>query len=293
MGTHNTLESSHENITVMNSELPLDKLISPLAHIVTSANLEKSHRNPLEVAHLIEGATSNISSSIAHKTEQHPRKEYLLVNPIVAEDSHGPMNEFQQIKEENEKLKSFIPEDILENLPSDLQSMLINEVTTAREPIIQTDLQEKSEITEEKIEEKAKDETELSTQIVSRDNIEDNTNSHKSKSDIEELLMLVNGLDEETSKFVYNELQVVLKEIDSDIKDQKIKSMKEELIKLQIEQTNLMPSIPEDIINNLPLEISENLQSALKGAYLQMATTEEVDHKKMEVEKIIDEFFEP
>ena len=59
----------------MNSELPLDKLISPLAHVVTSA---KSHRNTSEVAHLIEGASTNISSSIAHKTEQHPSKEYLL-----------------------------------------------------------------------------------------------------------------------------------------------------------------------------------------------------------------------
>merc|ERR1711976_595911 len=130
---------------------------------------------------------------------------------------------------------------------------------------------------------------------------EENQSSPNTKpltSNIEELMEIVDSLDEETSKYVLDELQNVLTEIDEDIKAQKIASLREELIKLQMEQTNLMPSLPAEIVSHLPPEILQGIEGAMKNAYIEMAKedstedNEKEEPKKQEVEKIITEYCE-
>merc|ERR1712110_866524 len=117
-------------------------------------------------------------------------------------------------------------------------------------------------------------------------------------SNIEELMEIVDSLDEETSKYVLHEIQNVITEIDENIKAQKIDSLREELIKLQMEQTNLMPSLPAEIVSHLPPEILQGIEGAMKDAYLEMAKEnltedkEKEEPKKQEVEKTITEYFE-
>merc|ERR1712110_901490 len=110
-------------------------------------------------------------------------------------------------------------------------------------------------------------------------------------SNIEELMEIVDSLDEETSKYVLHELQNVITEIDENIKAQKIASLREDLIKLQMEQTNLMPSLPAEIVSHLPPEILQGIEGAMKDTYLEMAKKtedeEKEEPKKQEVEKII------
>merc|ERR1712110_435818 len=94
------------------------------------------------------------------------------------------------------------------------------------------------------------------------------------------------------------ELMEIVDSLDEDSKAQKIASLREELIKLQMEQTNLMPSLPAEIVSHLPPEILQGIEGAMKDAYLEMAKEnltedkEKEEPKIQEVEKIITEYFE-
>ena len=218
------------------------------------------------------------------------------------------LDEIIHLEEENKTLKAFVPDDIIDNLPAELQSILVQEISVAREHIVEKDLQKDNDTNVTPIN------MSVQTQDIARVNIDEPRKDIKS-TDLEDLLKIVSTLDEDASKFVYEELQAVLKEVDNDLKQQKINSLKEDLIKLQIEQTKLMPSIPAEVSNNLPQEIADNLNSTMKTAILNIASksdeinskieindktakntnvtpTEELIDKKTKVEDMIDEFLE-
>ena len=167
-------------------------------------------------------------------------------------------------------MKAFVPDDIINNLPSDLQNILLQEISGARELMVKEDLQDlhKQDSTIHEVFDEPVTEKEEGIPVT----------------DLEHLLNIVSTLDEDTSKFVYGELQTVLKEVDRDIQYQKIILLKEDLIKLQIEQTGLMPVIPDDVACNLPPEIAEHLQSTMKNALLTFSSKSTEDENESQIE---------
>merc|ERR1712106_1004070 len=148
------------------------------------------------------------------------------------------------LKEENRELQSHIPEEILSNLPSEFREMLQAEVVKARQTMVEEELEKP------KTEEKENESPEVS----------------KNTTEVEEILDLVKDLDEDTSKFIYEQLQTILVEIDQELKQQKMKDLREELIQLQIQQNKIMPGLPDDIISSLPKVLSDELQKSMKDA---------------------------
>ena len=49
-------------------------------------------------------------------------------------------SDIRQLEEENQRLKAFVPDDIINNLPSDLQNILLQEISGARELMVKEDL---------------------------------------------------------------------------------------------------------------------------------------------------------
>ena len=104
------------------------------------------------------------------------------------------------------------------------------------------------------------------------------------KTPIEEILTMVDDLDEDSSKFIYEQLQLILVEIDNDLKQKELDELKEKLLTLQIEQTELIPSLPKELTASLPPEFAEKLTKDMKEAYLHMADqniNQEVEVKEM------------
>ena len=184
-------------------------------------------------------------------------------------------SDIMQLKEENQRLKAFVPDDIINNLPSDLQNILLQEISGARDLMVKEDLH-------------MQDSTIHEIQNPVFDEPVTKKEEGVPVTDLEHLLNIVSTLDENTSKFVYEELQTVLKEVDCDIQQQKVNLLKEDLIKLQIEQTGLMPVIPDDVACNLPPEIAEHLQSTMKNAILTFSSksTEEENESQNEVSRV-------
>merc|ERR1712106_1061815 len=169
------------------------------------------------------------------------------------------------LKEENGELQSHIPEEILSNLPPEFREMLQAEVVKARQTMLEEELEKP----------KTKEKENESPEV------------NKNTTEVEEILDLVKDLDEDTSKFIYEQLQTILVEIDQELKQQKMKDLHEELIQLQIQQNKIMPGLPDDLISSLPKELSDELQKSMKDAYLKMASTNnkenEVEHDVTEV----------
>merc|ERR1712106_517312 len=173
------------------------------------------------------------------------------------------------LKEENRELQSHIPEEILSNLPPEFREMLQAEVVKARQTMLEEELEKP------KTEEKENESPEV----------------NKNTTEVEEILDLVKDLDEDTSKFIYEQLQTILVEIDQELKQQKMKDLREELTQLQIQQNKIMPGLPDDLISSLPKELSDELQKSMKDAYLKMASTNvnendkesEIEHNVTEV----------
>ena len=266
----------------------------------TVMNTAENDQGLSNLTHKVSHFNNNLrASNVAHEVHESKDQTNLPVNPILNQGDYledlkeGQSREEEKIKtleNENQQLKAFIPNDILDNLPSDLQQSLLQEVYQARDNIVKIDLIETKE--ERK-------------QFENEDTPSKEDNRHElspvkdqSTSNIEELMQMVSSLDEETSKYVLEELQNVLTEIDEDIKAQKISSLREDLIKIQIEQNKLMPSLPAEISSNLPPEILQGIEGAMKNAYLEMAKEdlkdgkEREDSKKEEVEQMITEFVE-
>ena len=319
------VENSTQDISPL---LNTENIYSTVAHQVFDVT-EKPSESPIvlnttqtgqgssSLTHKVSQIDNDLKASIvAHQVHESPEINNLPVNPLhdqgedmkdstakqedqfvyMEEDQSREKTIIKTLENENQQLKAFIPDDILDNLPTDLQQSLLQEVYQARDSIVKKDLMDTMEERKDlEIEEK----TPVATTFAKEDNL--NQSSCVTKpltSNIEELMEIVDSLDEETSKYVLDELQNVLTEIDDDIKAQKIASLREDLIKLQMEQSNLMPSLPAEILTHLPPEILQGIEGAMKDAYLEMAKEdpkEEIEKEeieKHEVEKIITEYFD-
>merc|ERR1711884_973033 len=126
-------------------------------------------------------------------------------------------------------------------------------------------------------------------------------------NDLNEILGMVDGLDEASSKYIYEQLQTIFKEIEEEDREAKLANLKEELLNLQEEQNKLMPQLPDEISSNVPEEMARQLEDAMKDAYQKLAereaekkqiskiTTEQVtvvngNRKQEEVKEIVTEF---
>merc|ERR1712012_14569 len=127
------------------------------------------------------------------------------------------------------------------------------------------------------------------------------------KNDLNEILGMVDGLDEASSKYIYEQLQTIFKEIEEEDREKKLANLQEELLNLQEEQDKLMPQLPDEISSNVPEEMARQMEEAMKDAYQQLAereaekkqisktTTEQVtvvngNQKQEEVKEMVTEF---
>ena len=92
----------------------------------------------------------------------------------------------------------------------------------------------------------------------------------KEEQIVQEITDMVEQLDEETSKTIYNELHLILEEIEDSTKISQLEKLKQELIALQLEQSRLIPGLPEELASALPPELKSELCLQLKEAYLNM-----------------------
>merc|ERR1711915_909293 len=168
----------------------------------------------------------------------------------------GEMNLLEQ---ENESLLYEVPEELLTNLSKEIGQMLKSKAAIARKNILKGELG-KSSYTDSRAMPSEK----------------------KNKTEIEDILNLVKDLDEESSKFIYEQLQTILSEIDQEQKQKQILQLKEELIELQMEQTKIMPQLPPELIASSPEHLKDNIQNSVKDAFLQMASEKDDKNNKTE-----------
>merc|ERR1711884_664613 len=105
-------------------------------------------------------------------------------------------------------------------------------------------------------------------------------------NDLNEILGMVDGLDEASSKYIYEQLQTIFKEIEEEDREKKLANLKEELLNLQEELNKLMPQLPDEISSNVPEEMASQLEEAMKDAYQQLA---EREAKNTQISKITTE----
>merc|ERR1711884_85053 len=102
-------------------------------------------------------------------------------------------------------------------------------------------------------------------------------------NDLNEILGMVDGLDEASSKYIYEQLQTIFKEIEEEDREAKLANLKEELLNLQEEQNKLMPQLPDEISSNVPEEMARQLEDAMKDAYQKLA---EREAEKRQISKV-------
>ena len=170
------------------------------------------------------------------------------------------------MKEKEQKgLKPFVPAKIPISLPSELEDLLKKDISKAQESIM----------IKEKKEEK-----------------------NQAVNDINDILLMIDSLDEETSKGIYKKLQEIIAGEDKEEKDAKLKSLKDELVYLQTEQTQLMPKLPSEIVSALPTDVAKDLEDSINEAYMQIAKQETPEvpricnDKHSEVKDMITEFLQ-
>merc|ERR1712203_375989 len=192
-------------------------------------------------------------------------------------------------EKEREALCRFVPEEILQGLPPEFAELLKTEVGRARENLLTEDPTQGGDM-------KRKEEVKEEQEEVPAPN-----------NDLNEILGMVDGLDEASSKYIYEQLQTIFKEIEEEDRETKLANLKEELLNLQEEQNKLMPQLPDEITSNVPEDMARQLEDAMKDAYQKLAereaentqisktTTEHItvmngNQKQEEVKEMVTEF---
>merc|ERR1711990_132873 len=144
------------------------------------------------------------------------------------EEEQEALEEKERLEKEREALCKFVPADILQGLPAEFAELLQSEVGKAREKLLKEEETPK--------EEKKEEETSQEKPEVPEPN-----------NDLNEILGMVDGLDEGSSKYIYEQLQIIFNEIAEEEKETRLATLKEELLNLQVEQNELMPKVPTEI----------------------------------------------
>merc|ERR1712088_421686 len=118
------------------------------------------------------------------------------------EEEQEALEEKERLEKEREALCRFVPADILQGLPTEFAELLQSEVGKAREKLL----------TEEQTPKEEKKKEEASEEIL-----EVPTPS----TDLNEILSMVDGLDEGSSKYTYEQLQIIFNEIAEEEKEAK------------------------------------------------------------------------
>merc|ERR1712203_998885 len=98
-------------------------------------------------------------------------------------------------------------------------------------------------------------------------------------NDLNEILSMVDGLDEGSSKYIYEQLQIIFNEIAEEEKETRLATLKEELLNLQVKQNELMPKVPTEITSSLPEDMAKQLEEAMRDAYQKLAEKETGESK--------------
>merc|ERR1711976_346569 len=119
-------------------------------------NTSKTEPESSTLTHKVSQFDRDLRASIvAHQVNDSVVKTDLPVNPIhdqreeqkdsTAENEIGDMEDdrsreiIKTLENENQQLKAFIPDDIMNNLPPELQQSLLQEVYQARDDIVRKD----------------------------------------------------------------------------------------------------------------------------------------------------------
>merc|ERR1712037_117875 len=116
------------------------------------------------------------------------------------EEEQEALEEKERLEKEREALCRFVPADILQGLPAEFAELLQSEVGKAREKLL---TEEPTPKEEEKKEETREEITEVPTP----------------STDLNEILSMVDGLDEGSSKYIYEQLQIIFIEIEEEERD--------------------------------------------------------------------------
>ncbi|XP_023348442.1 uncharacterized protein LOC111717154 isoform X2 [Eurytemora carolleeae] len=157
-----------------------------------------------------------------------------------------------QLLDERANLSQFLPTSLLANLPEEMAEALRTEVSSQRIKML-------SDLCDDSKEE-----------IPAISNIPD-----EERNIVKEINELVDTLDEDAAKHVYEEIQMILKEIDDFTQNEKLENLKESLIQMQMEQTRLLPSLPKELISSLPSDLVKVIETGLKDSLLNLSHQQE------------------
>merc|ERR1712012_661374 len=205
------------------------------------------------------------------------------------EQDQEALEEKERLEKEREALCRFVPAEILQGLPPEFAELLKTEVGKARENLLTED--------------PTKGEDGKTKEAVT----EEQSEVPVPNNDLNEILGMVDGLDEASSKYIYEQLQTIFKEIEEEDRETKLANLKGELLNLLEEQDKLMPRLPDEISSNVPEEMARQMEEAMKDAYQKLAereaekrqisktTTEQVtvvsdNQKQEEVKEMVTEF---
>merc|ERR1712226_1734354 len=180
------------------------------------------------------------------------------------EDEQEALEEKERLEKEREALYKFVPEDILQGLPAEFAELLQSEVGKAREKLL----------TEEETPKEEKKEEETS---------QEKPEVPEANNDLNEILGMVDGLDEGSSKYIYEQLQIIFNEIAEEEKETRLATLKEELLNLQVKQNELMPKVPTEITSSLPEDMAKQLEEAMRDAYQKLAEKETGESKTSQI----------
>ena len=251
-------------ISVFDKDVDKDDAMGTTVLEVKNLLQNGNFENKLIMLDQCKSGTLNVSYAsgglILKPTNVQPDKTQDSKKSSATDKSGLDDKELVNLMREQEELAKLIPKEILQNLPKELSLALQAEISEQRLKIVQ-DATEKGKSSEKKMENSPK----ISTEQSAKD---------KEVGVIGEIIELVGDLDELSSKFVYEQLTLILKEVDEDAKHEKLAEMREELVQLQMEQSKLMPTIPEELKASLPPELAHILNKEMKTAYLSIAENE-------------------
>ena len=186
------------------------------------------------------------------------------------------------LEQEQEELMQFVPPEMLAGLPPEMVQLLRCQVGKAREDILKTVAQDRSQLKKSPPPQRHLDKTDQDTA-----NVEEDAKQQVAVSQncLDEILHMVEDLDEDSSRYIYEQLQAIFTDLAEEEKVEKLEILREELLLLQLEQRRLMPSLPAELLSSVPAELARQLQKDMEEAFRMMAETNLGDTNNIHMEE--------
>ena len=187
-----------------------------------------------------------------------------------------------RLEQEQEELIQFVPPEMLAGLPPEMIQLLRCQVGKAREDILKTVAEDRSHPRETPPPQRHLDNTDQETA-----NVDEGVKQQVpvSQDCLDDILHMVDDLDEDSSRYIYEQLQAIFTDLAEEEKVEKLEILREELLLLQLEQRQLMPSLPAELLSSVPAELAGQLQKDMEEAFRMMAETSLGDANKIHVEE--------